>query len=260
MRIKSLEASNFKSLVEFRLDLAKFNCVIGLNGSGKSTVLQFIDFVAQLVRGDIKGWLSERKWKSSDLKSKLTKKVNIDFCLFFVDDEGLHAGRWEGSYNPSRNRCTKERIDLLDFLVETGKDKVDVTDLKTGHGKSHEIAFDYEGSILSGLREDLLPPSILGCKKMFLEVKSLDLLAPEHLRQRTRESAGNLGLGGRNLSAFLHEMSDQKRLELIADLKRVYPRLQGLHAKALRSGWKQIEISESYEGQESGLFPAMTTE
>ena len=55
-------------------------------------------------------------------------------------------------------------------------------------------------------------------------------------------------------------MSDSKRLKLIALLKKAYPRLQGLHAKSLRSGWKQLEISESYEGQESSLFPEMTTE
>jgi len=61
MRIKSIEANNFKSLVDFRIELAGFNCLIGLNGSGKSTVLQFIDFVSQLVRGDMKGWLNEHE-------------------------------------------------------------------------------------------------------------------------------------------------------------------------------------------------------
>jgi predicted ATPase len=260
MRIKSVEASNFKSLVNFRLVLAKFNCLIGLNGSGKSTVLQFIDLVSQLVRGDMKGWLRQRKWNSSELKSKLTKKKNIDFCVRFSNVEGEPAGRWEASYSPSTNRCTRERIDLFDFVLETSKDHVEVFDLKEAKGKRHEIAFDYEGSILSALKEELLPPSILECKRLFEEVKSLDLLAPEYLRQRTRESLGTLGRGGQNLSAFLHEMSDQKRLALIADLKSVYPRLQGLHAKSLRSGWKQIEISEAYDGLESGLLPAMTTE
>jgi ABC-type lipoprotein export system ATPase subunit len=260
MRIKTLEASNFKSLVEFRLELSKFNCIIGLNGSGKSTVLQFIDFLGQLVRGDIEGWLNLRKWRSSDLKSKLTKKVNIDFCVYFADEGGMNAGRWEGSYNPSRNRCTKERIELLDYVVEKGKDKVEFTELRSAQVKSHEIAFEYEGSVLSALREDLLPPSVLVCKKMLQDVKSLDLLAPGHLRQRTREAAGNLGLGGQNLSAFLHEMSPYKRHELAMELGKVYPRLQGLDVKALRSGWKQIEISESYQGQESGFFPAMITE
>jgi predicted ATPase len=148
----------------------------------------------------------------------------------------------------------------LDVLLEASRDTVEITDLANGKGRGHEIAFDYEGSILSALKEELLPPSVLECKKFFQEVKSLDLLDPEHLRQRTRESSGTLGLGGQNLSAFLHEMGDQKRLELIAKLKEVYPQLQGLHAKSLRSGWKQIEISEAYEGVESGIFPAMTTE
>ncbi|MDZ7616492.1 MAG: AAA family ATPase [Patescibacteria group bacterium] len=260
MRIASIEVTNFKSLVDFKLDLAKFNCLIGLNGSGKSTVLQFLDFVSQLVRGDMKAWLSERKWKSSELKSKLTKKVNIDFQVRFSDNDGKPAGRWEGVYSPSKNRCTRERIDLLDFLLEADTDKVDIHDLNGASGNSYRVTFDYEGSVLSSLKEDLLPPSILQCKRLFQKVTSLDLLSPEHLRQRTRESSGALGRGGQNLSAFLHEMDDVRRRELIADLKQAYPRLQGLRARSLRSGWKQIEISETYAGHESGSLPRMITE
>lgn len=259
-QIKRIEVENFKSLVDFQIDLAKFSCLIGMNGSGKSTVLQFIDFVSQLVRGDMKGWLKERKWKSTDLKSKLTRKVNVEFCVHFVDERGEPAGRWNAVYSPSKLRCISERIDLLDFLLETTKGKIEITDLASGQAKNYEITFDFEGSILSALKEELLPPSIQECKQLFGEVKSLDLLAPELLRQRTRESSGTLGLGGQNLSAFLHEMSDQKQLALIKGLKEAYPHLQGLHAKSLGSGWKQIEISESYEGAEAGFFPKMTTE
>lgn len=47
-RISRLEVNNFKSLVDFEMDLPKFSCLIGLNGAGKSTVLQFIDFLSQL--------------------------------------------------------------------------------------------------------------------------------------------------------------------------------------------------------------------
>jgi predicted ATPase len=260
MRIQSIEANNFKSLVELKLNLVKFNCVIGLNGSGKSTVLQFIDFLSQLVRGNMKEWLGERKWKSLELKSKLTKKVNIDFCVRFSHDNGEPAGRWEATYNPKSNRCTTERFDLLDFLLEASRESFEITDLKTSKGKGQAIAFDYEGSILSALKEELLPPSILECKRFLHEVKSLDLLDPEHLRQRTRESAGTLGLGGQNLSAFLHEMSEQKRLQLLSTLKGAYPQLQGFHAKSLRSGWKQLEINEGYEGTGPGFFPSLITE
>ncbi len=68
MIIKRIKVYNFKSLVNFEMPLAKFNCLVGLNGSGKSTVLQFFDFLSQQLRGDIKGWLSKRKWSASDIK------------------------------------------------------------------------------------------------------------------------------------------------------------------------------------------------
>jgi predicted ATPase len=79
MKIKSIKVDNFKSLVNFDLPLSKFSCLVGLNGSGKSTVLQFFDFLSQQVRGDLSGWLKKRQWEVSDLNSKLTRKQNIDF-------------------------------------------------------------------------------------------------------------------------------------------------------------------------------------
>jgi ABC-type branched-subunit amino acid transport system ATPase component len=266
MRINYIEANNFKSLVDFRIGLTQFNCLIGLNGSGKSTVLQFIDFVSQLVRGDMKGWLNERKWNSSDLKSKLTKKMNIDLCVSFAGEDGQEAGRWEASYNPSKNRCTTERIDLFRSILEVNKGEIHISPLpnsQDGKGWRSQITFDYEGSILSALKEDLLPQPILESKKIMKEVKSLDLLSPEYLRQRTRESSGSLGLGGQRLAAFLYELGMERRLELTKRLKDVYPQLEHLGIKSLRSGWKQLEITEGYKGQESsipGFFPRMTTE
>jgi len=54
--ITSIWIDNFKSLVDFKIELAKFNCVVGLNGAGKSTLLHALDFISQLMVGDISGW------------------------------------------------------------------------------------------------------------------------------------------------------------------------------------------------------------
>ena len=254
MRIQSIEVKNFKSLDDFRLDLAKFTCLIGLNGSGKSTVLQFIDFLSQLVRGDMEAWLEERHWKRSDLRSKLIpRKKNIEFCVRFVNEHDEPAGRWEATYSPFDNRCTSERIDLLDFLLETKRDEINIVNLlpksrSKFKDRSIPLAFSYEGSVLSALKTELLPPSIMRCKELIGAIKSLELLSPAFLRQRTRESSGSLGLGGQRLASFLHEIGSSKRQELVRHLKKVYPQLMGLTAKSLRGGWKQIEISEQYEG------------
>lgn len=260
MRIKSIEANNFKSLIDFRIELAEFNCLIGLNGSGKSTVLQFIDFISQLVKGEMKGWLKERKWNASDIKSKLTKKTNIDFCVSFAGPGGQKAGYWKASYNPSKSRCTKERLKLSRSLVEVNKGEILIRDSrKEKDSKPQKIPFDYEGSVLSALKEALLPEPILEVKKLIKAVKSLDLLSPEYLRQRTRESSGSIGLGGQKLAAFLYELGRSRRDELKKRLKEAYPQIKNVGIKSLRSGWKDLEITEGYTGEESdddgGLFP-----
>ncbi len=266
VQIKVIEVKNFKSLVDFEIHFPKFSCLIGLNGSGKSTFLQFIDFMSQLVRGDLKAWFAERKWKSTDLPSKLTEKDDIEFRIFFCTENGINVGAWTATYSPTKNHCIHEVFEVLDAViavkVENGRVEV-YNPLSDPPWQKElwkeEIKFNYEGSILSVLKDEFLPPDILEIKKYLTKIKSLDLLAPEHLRQRTRESSGTLGRGGSNLASFIHEMSDSKREKLLETLKKVYPQLQGLSAKSLRSGWKQLEIIESFKGQESGLFPKVTT-
>lgn len=265
-QIRTITAKNFKSLVDFKLDLAKFTCLIGLNGAGKSTVLQFIDFLAQQVRGDITGWLEERHWEAKDLKSQLTKKKNIEF-LVHLTEESEETAEWEATFNPAQLQCTQEQVVVGNaHLIVRGKTMRIGEGLPNAQGAvngtspAQEITFTYEGSILSQLKESSLPAPLVQFKEFFLNVKSLDLLSPEYLRQRTRESKGSLGLGGQRLSAFLHELGAKKRRGLSHRLKSVYPQLEDLHTKALRSGWKQLEITEEYRGEDSGLLPRMTTE
>ncbi|TOE69764.1 chromosome segregation protein SMC, partial [Vibrio parahaemolyticus] len=97
LSLVNIKANNFKSLVDFTLPFSKFNCLVGLNGSGKSTVLQFIDFLSQQVSGDIDEWLDSRQWNARDLNSTLTPKSNITFTV-----ELSYSGKpviWEGSFN-----------------------------------------------------------------------------------------------------------------------------------------------------------------
>jgi len=266
MRVRTISASNFKSLVDFKLDLAKFTCLIGLNSAGKSTVLQFIDFLGQQVRGDIEGWLSERNWHAKELKSQLTKKNNVDFSVCLADDSGEQA-TWEASFNPVQLHCTHERIvvgnaylEVIGGRVHVGERWPSAPGTSSGTSSSQGITFTYQGSILSQLKESTLPAPLTEFKRFFLSTKSLELLSPEFLRQRTRESGGALGLGGQRLSAFLHELGTQKRRHMAGRLKSVYPQLEDLHTRALRSGWKQLEITETYQGERSEPFPRMTTE
>lgn len=264
MQIRTLHVNNFKSLVDFQLDLAKFTCLIGLNGAGKSTVLQFIDFLAQQVQGDLKGWLSQRKWRAKDVKSLLAKKTNVDFSVCLAGDSG-ETHSWEATFNPKLLHCTSESISVPKAALSVQGGRFSISDsTRTDDVASallnQPVSFSYQGSILSQLKESALPGPLIEFKQFLQSLKSLDLLSPEYLRQRTPESSGSLGLGGQRLSAFLHELGREKRLQLVRRLQAVYPRLQDLHTRSLQSGWKLLEVAESYEAPGCGFYPRMTTE
>jgi predicted ATPase len=283
MKIKSIKVDNFKSLVNFDLPLSKFSCLVGLNGSGKSTVLQFFDFLSQQVRGDLSGWLKKRQWEASDLNSKLTRKQNIDFeVLLSHTDYAEFEIKWSASFNRKTLHCTFERIEWNNQLLlkvdngnyqawtlQRGEERVfpledDTVLIVSSTGRreilsgssfpkrqeilpgSGEIAFAYQGSIMSQIKDSLLPKEVRQLKNFFFHLHALDLLAPKLLRQRTRDAGNSLGLGGEKLSAFLHEIGEAKRVDIQAKLSKVYPQFRNLDILSLRSGWKSLTVQEQF--------------
>ena len=237
--IKSIKVDNFKSLVNFKINLAKFNCIVGLNSSGKSTLLQMLDFVSHLMIGDVEEWLKLRHWESSDLNSKLTKRSNIDFEIT-LDIDGKDVV-WAGSFNRTSLSCTKETI------LEGQEKILSVEDgFFTFQSKRYEIVFKHQGSILSRLKENDQWKTLKIVKDTILNIRSLDLLSPELLRSQSRTAAGKLGLGGEKLSAFIHEHGPTLQNSLKDELSKVYPHLDTITTKSLRAGWKKLEISERF--------------
>ena len=250
--ITLIELDNFKSLVDFKLPLTKFNCLVGMNGAGKSTVLQGIDFIAQLMEGRLDNWLKERSWEASDLNSKFSKKSNITFKVVLQDAQ-LGEISWSGSLNRSSLKCTQEIVEHNGVNILKLEDGHYSLHLKKGSQlkepkESFSVMFDYQGSILSQLKDSLISDTLALLKSRILAIRSLDLLSPEQLRSRARASDGKLGLGGQKLSAYLHEqgVAGQQRLKEV--LSEMYPKLDRVDVKSLISGWKDIEITEDFAG------------
>ncbi|MBO2589234.1 AAA family ATPase [Shewanella algae] len=241
LSLVNIKANNFKSLVDFSLPFSKFNCLVGLNGSGKSTVLQFIDFLSQQVSGDIDEWLESRQWSARDLNSTLTKQSNITFTV-----ELSYAGKpviWEGSFNRTELFCTAEKI------TWGGKTLLNVTDGKFSlptENLQAPITFAYQGSILSQLRESQLPKELVAFKTFFNELNALDMLSPEMLRDQ-HISGKTLGAGGKMLSSFISNMTKEEKTNLVATLKELYPSLVKVDATVQKSaGTVRLEIEEKF--------------
>lgn len=274
MRISRIKVNNFKSLVNFELQLDKFSCLIGLNGAGKTTILQFLDFLSQCAKGNIEEWLNQREWKGTELLSKSSpSQKTLEFTINLVNDDETDHASWNATFNPSKNalRCTKESITIREnelVSVKDGKYSIRDIPLKSNEteskmathsgftsytpGTEHSgtIAFDYQGSIISQLKEGVLPSSIVTFRDFFRDMKSLELLSPQLLRRRSRdlvrskETTRSMGIGGERLSSFLHELNAEQKSHLLNQLRKAYPRLNDLKIKSLPYGWKELEVEE----------------
>lgn len=262
--IKSFKIDNFKALNDFQLpasgdgELGHFVCLVGLNGAGKSTVLQAFDFLSQLVVGDIASWLAARGWSKGDLTSKQSKRRNISFELRFR--AARHIFEWRAIYNSQLGRCTKEELrvvpdaNLKDSLFPTEEVSFshDGSVFRTTSGYKRELLSDFDGSIFNKLKvgeiEEKSHRMALHLFRICLDgIKSLELLNPNAMR-RPSKKAVDVGLGGEDLAAFVHGFDKAEAAELNGQISKIYPHVKNIRAKAAQYGWKRLQVSESFLG------------
>jgi predicted ATP-dependent endonuclease of OLD family len=243
--IKSIGVKGFKSLADFNFDLSKFNCLIGMNGAGKSTVLQVMDFIVQLMEGNVDEWLARREWTTFELNNKFQPNdyfIGLSIEYQTNNDDEIF---WYGVFNRRRLLCSTEGI-LVNNIEQLKVNRKLYRIGEKPHGSITPIAFNYQGSILSQLRDSEIPAPILEFRNHIRRIKSLELLAPSLLRKRARTTDKDIGTGGEKLSAFLHGIKGESRIALIALLKEFYPNLIDYKVSSQKSGWKKLTIIEQF--------------
>jgi len=110
--ITRVKVKYFKSFEDFELaNIGSFTCLIGLNGSGKTTFLQFFDFIRAMLDGRIEDWFSKHRWKPQDIITFGSSKRSVEFEIDVVS--GGVTQRWKAFFNIQELRCTSET--LLEF-------------------------------------------------------------------------------------------------------------------------------------------------
>lgn len=246
--IKSIRVVNFKSLAAVTIPLGHFNCLVGMNGAGKSTVLQAFDFLSQLMRGDVQGWLDRRGWTAADLKCKLRAELNITFNVSFAIAAGGTL-TWMGVLNRSDLRCTQESVQLVDGNAVTTLLRLNGQTYALDGKEGQPIAFEYQGSILSALKDSEVPAALLEFRDALRSVRSLELLSPDKLRKSARVSEHDIGPGGERLSAYLDNIKGDRKTKLVELLQKFYPALVDYKITSQKSGWKKLSVFEQYGSQ-----------
>lgn len=241
--ITKIRIKNFKSAGNLILPLSKFNCLVGMNGAGKSTILQGIDFVAQLMAGNVQSWLDSRGWSVQELNCKLRKESNVVVGVKYRTKSGQEL-IWDASFNRHDLRCSAERIRLDGEIIFA----LLAQEYRVG-GQKQAVSFTYQGSILSQLKDSELPSTVLEFREALKRVRSLELLSPHLLRRRSRSEDNDIGMGGEKLSGYLHNVKGEVREHLLKLLKTFYPNLIDFRVASMRAGWKKLMVIEQFGAQ-----------
>lgn len=250
--LKRLKVKNFKSLLDTEMTLSKNCFFIGMNGVGKTSILQVLDFLSIIARGEnfIKQWLDKRGWEKKDLTFYGNKKLLIEIEITFELDGKLY--QWDMAFNSNLLKCTSEKISLINtdtkesyeyLIVENGSFSVKKE-------KKEKISFKYNGSILSALKDEKIGDTLLNIKTFFSSIRSAELLSPTLMKKKARESLDGIGLGGEKLSAFLNGLSNEKKEIIKNKLIDFFPQIQNFETSSLRSGWKKLSLIENYKDNE----------
>ncbi|MFH4480052.1 AAA family ATPase [Vibrio diabolicus] len=254
--IKTISVSAFKSLVDFELNLdSKFNCIIGLNGAGKSSVLQLFSYVSALIEGKIDRWLSERGWEEKDVASHFfPTRETFDLVLDIeLSDKQL---RWEATYNWKRGLCTSETLtDLANghqlLRLYQGR-------LKTKRDTIPELIFKYSGSILSALDDSALPQEAVIFRNFMTNVDSHDLLSPKVMRSGRFASEGKIGSAGEYLISYIHKLDKNSQDILLKNLYGYFPQVVKIETKTELNGTLSLLLTERFYHEDGSHVDVVT--
>ncbi|MDR0609870.1 MAG: AAA family ATPase [Planctomycetaceae bacterium] len=244
MKIKSIYVNNFKSLVDFKIDLADFNCLVGLNGSGKSTFLQFVSFLSQLMKGDMKHWFDEHNWDM--IQTPLDKIKTLKFRVEFISHDNLNGkikeGYWEAIFH--HLICFEECFHFDNYTLQVESDYKDrnrtFEDIDNDQRifgyytltKNNEkvidnerIRFKYQGSILSSLNEPEVNKIFDSVRKFVISIRSFDLLIPFMLRQPSISPVDSIGNSGEFFASYYDQIGEEERSHILAKLKNIFPQI-----------------------------------
>lgn len=252
--IVSATVRGFKSLVDLRIHFEKFTCLIGSNGSGKSSILQAIDFASHMMSGDTDAWLKARGWESADLHSKLSTLNNIVIFIHFRVGNSRIL-RWHAVFNRKTKSCTREAVVIVApgvpeteykplFRVDRGQYTMygDGTTSKD----SKRIDFVYDGSLLAHLKEELLTDDLIELRNSIRNIRSLELLSPNLMRARSRDKVSDIGAGGEKLSAYLFSIKGVEKDRLLSLLQSFYPSIVDFKVRQQKAGWKRLYLIEKF--------------
>jgi predicted ATPase len=202
------------------IEFTPLTVLIGGNSSGKTTILQALDFLSSTATREIPEYLREPGWAFEDLKSKFDdgKDKPIEFTTEykFKIDGNEKLIRWWFSVDFKKPEWKiYEKIEIVDndkkthILALHGPDSSETTVPEAFKN------FDFQSSILKYYKISEDEKELLALKQFLASSTFYGVLSPNTIRlEKKTKRIGNIGNAGEWLSAFIHHLDNEGRSEL----------------------------------------------
>ena len=230
--IKRIYVDNFKALHQFQMDFDRFTVIVGNNMSGKSTVLQVLDFLANLVREDFGVVLERRGWKVSDIKSQLqsSQRITIICEIELSVESKIVPVRWEMQIMAFAEKnvfeLAREGVWLDNgaalLAYSSLNDTANSNFIQNGIGGKMMILpkFQTNASLLK-MMDFSEYPILKALKEFWQSSESFELLSPEKMRLSGRGEVDTIGSSGEKLTAFIQSMNQEQKNRFSEKIKDV---------------------------------------
>lgn len=251
---KLITVNNFKSLVDFSIDLTGTTLIIGDNGSGKTSVLQAIEFLCACAKEDFDAILKRRGWRVDNIKSKLIESDKLTFNANIALGKITYKWTLVLSLNKNRNdiKLFSEEIQIDGVVVfknDKGKAFLQFPSVDIDAAKNTPVLLQNKASSLRVL--DGVPAIDIRLQKLidFLKCsESFELLSPHDMRLSSRGKTDTIGVSGRDLPSFIKNMDDGQRKRFMRKIKMLLNgRIAEVGTRSRQLGWTQIEVKEHYK-------------
>lgn len=254
-RLLELHVENFRSLRDVTIPLGPLTVLVGPNGVGKSNVLKVFDFLAAIIRTDLRPALEERGgfdevafWGGEKPPTSLTIQLKANWTTHAslnAPDEYALSIRRRSAFKPARiesyilsrqesfafkrtggrgRRITisGEEATVVDERAgrESGRDKIGIQRLSSGLSTLPRLGRSDGGEEVSRVAERLSS----------FRVFDVDVNAARQPTRALSTLAGHLESHAENLAAFLiHLSADEERwTRLTDDARRLLPQLEAI--------------------------------
>jgi len=261
--LKKLTIRNFKAITDMTISFTPMTVLIGGNASGKSTILQALDFLRSTAFRDIPEYLREKDLNFEELKSQLNGGQNkpIEFISvfeFLINKEKQEVSWYLQIDQKKGNWFINEEMKSLSANEEIYSRGLEKSGLLTA--EEQNAASGVPEVIAHGINKMNLPASLLKLKYIPVTAHELlleqlrnylsesvfyGLLSPDSMRKGNGQTlTESIGMNGINLATCIHNMMPHEREQLDKTISKLVD--HRLEIKTADIGRIELYIEEEF--------------